>query len=317
MDFSSVITIYSCVLPLVLGFSIDLVLGDPRWLPHPIRLFGTLISRGEKHFNSGNHLKVNGSIFTLLLVALTWTFFHIVAISCSQTPVLQVIVSTVFVFYGLANRTLVSEVMAVGRKLSAEGLEAGRKQLGYIVGRDTSALTENKVRVAALETLSENLSDGVIAPLFYFALGGIPAMMAYKMVNTLDSMIGYKNERYLHFGWCAARLDDLANFIPARLTALIMIMVTLSLNGFRFVCKYGNKHASPNSGYPEAALAGILNCRLGGPNTYGGIVVEKPYIGHNDRGLTRVDMIKACGVNMAASVAMLVLVATFIWLVND
>ena len=142
-------------------------------------------------------------------------------------------------------------------------LDEGRRQVGRIVGRDTSALSAQEVRTAALETLAENLSDGVIAPLFWYAVLGVPGMMAYKMVNTLDSMIGYRNERYRQFGCIAARIDDVANYIPARLTALLMIIVSGRLSLFRFVGKYGSRHASPNSGYPEAALAGILNCRFG------------------------------------------------------
>jgi len=164
------------------------------------------------------------------------------------------------------------------------------------------------VRTAALETLAENLSDGVIAPLFWYAVLGVPGMMAYKMVNTLDSMIGYRNERYRQFGCIAARIDDVANYIPARLTALLMILVSGRFSLLRFVGKYGSRHASPNSGYPEAALAGILNCRFGGPHYYFGEEVWKPFIGNNERALTTEDMKKAVCVNRQAEVLMVVLV---------
>ncbi len=167
--------------------------------------------------------------------------------------------------------------------LHNQGLEAGRKQLSRIVGRDTTQLTAQQIRIAVLETMSENLSDGVVAPLFYYALAGIPGMMTYKMINTLDSMLGYRSARYEQFGKFAARLDDVANFIPARLTALLMVLVSGSWRGFLFTIKYGHKHKSPNAGYPEAALAGILNCRFGGPNRYHGQLVSKPYIGKQDR----------------------------------
>ena len=187
-------------------------------------------------------------------------------------------------------------------------LDEGRKQVARIVGRDTSALSAQEVRTAALETLAENLSDGVIAPLFWYAVLGVPGMMAYKMVNTLDSMIGYRNERYRQFGCIAARIDDVANYIPARLTALLMILVSGRFSLLRFVGKYGSRHASPNSGYPEAALAGILNCRFGGPHYYFGEEVWKPFIGKNERALTTEDMKKAVCVNRQAEVLMVVLV---------
>ena len=198
-------------------------------------------------------------------------------------------------------------------------LEEGRKQVARIVGRDTSELSAQEVRTAALETLAENLSDGVIAPLFWYMLLGVPGMLAYKMVNTLDSMIGYRNERYRDFGCFAARLDDVANYIPARLTAFLMILA-FPRGGFwnllRFVGMYGNQHASPNSGYPEAALAGILNCRFGGPHHYFGEEVWKPYIGSNDRLLTTEDMKMAVSVNCRAEGIMIIILIITITLVS-
>jgi adenosylcobinamide-phosphate synthase len=180
------------------------------------------------------------------------------------------------------------------------------------VGRDTSELTAQEVRTAALETLAENLSDGVIAPLFWLALLGTPGMLAYKMVNTLDSMIGYKTERYRDFGCWAAHIDDIANYLPARLTALLMVLPYAIFNFqfsiFNFVRRYGRNHASPNSGYPEAALAGILDCRFGGPHYYFGQLFPKPYIGDNPRELTTADMRIAIRVNRTAEVLMILLV---------
>ena len=170
---------------------------------------------------------------------------------------------------------------------------------------------------AALETLAENLSDGVIAPLFWLAIAGVPGMMAYKMVNTLDSMIGYRTERYKDFGCWAAHIDDVANYIPARLTALLMILpslFTLHSSLFTFVYRYGRMHASPNSGYPEAALAGILDCRFGGPHYYFGELFDKPYIGKNERELTTADMRKAVRVNRTAEVLAIVIVLSVLLL---
>ena len=185
-------------------------------------------------------------------------------------------------------------------------LENGRLQVGRIVGRDTSGLSPQEIRTAALETLAENLSDGVVAPLFWYAIWGVPGMMAYKMVNTLDSMIGYKNERYRAFGCVAARIDDIANYLPARITAFLMVVVSGRMSLLLFVKRFGSKHASPNSGYPEAALAGILDCRFGGTHDYFGESVYKPYIGENHRDFTTFDADKAVSVNRQVEIIMII-----------
>ncbi|MDE7508543.1 MAG: adenosylcobinamide-phosphate synthase CbiB, partial [Muribaculaceae bacterium] len=235
---------------------------------------------------------------------LTWWLLGLVA------PVgpLRFMVVTAGVFYCLAGTTLVREVRDVFRACE-NSLEAGRRQVGRIVGRDTESLTADEVRTAALETLAENLSDGVVAPLFWYMVAGLPGMMAYKMVNTLDSMIGYRTERYRMFGCVAARVDDVANWIPARLTALLMIVVSGSMKLFGFVGRYGHCHASPNSGYPEAALAGILGCRFGGTHDYFGQAVYKPYIGETARVLTFSDMEKGVKICRRAESLMVVIVS--------
>jgi adenosylcobinamide-phosphate synthase len=221
---------------------------------------------------------------------------------------LCIVFDTVIIFYCLAGTTLIREVRQVFLALD-RSLEEGRKQVARIVGRDTSELSAQEVRTAALETLAENLSDGVIAPIFWFALLGVPGMLAYKMVNTLDSMIGYKTERYKDFGCWAAHIDDIANYIPARLTALLMIIAEAKPQLTLFVWKNGRRHASPNSGYPEAALAGILDCRFGGPHYYFGELFDKPYIGEKERLLTTDDMKKAVRVNRTAEVLMVLIVS--------
>ena len=284
-------------------------------MPHPIKLFGNAISFAEKRFNRGAYLRLKGSLVAGALVLLVFFVFFLIDRLTAPNVWLHHVVVAVLVFYGLANRCLVDEALRVEHQLTQHGLEAGRKQLSFIVGRDTRNLDANSIRTAVLETLSENLSDGVIAPLFYYALGGVPLMFAYKMVNTLDSMVGYKNERYLRFGWFSARLDDLLNFIPARITALLMVLVTFSWRGVAFVFKYGHKHASPNSGYPESALAGILNCRFGGPNVYHGVLVSKPYIGHNHRDITRADIRKACAINLVVSLVAVGVIVAVDWVV--
>ncbi len=302
-------------LPLIIGYILDLLIGDPYRMPHPIKLFGNAISFAEKHFNRGAYLRLKGSLVAGTLVLLVFFVFFLIDRLTAPNVWLHHVVVAVLVFYGLANRCLVDEALRVEHQLTQHGLEAGRKQLSFIVGRDTRNLDANSIRTAVLETLSENLSDGVIAPLFYYALGGVPLMFAYKMVNTLDSMVGYKNERYLRFGWFSARLDDLLNFIPARITALLMVLVTFSWRGVAFVFKYGHKHASPNSGYPESALAGILNCRFGGPNVYHGVLVSKPYIGHNQRDITRADIRKACAINLVVSLVAVGVIVAVDWVV--
>jgi adenosylcobinamide-phosphate synthase len=312
------LSIIHCQLSIIImGYLLDLLLGDPRWLPHPIRLFGNVIAWFEKRLNKGNSKFLKGAVLTIGLCLLVFLFFDGIQklllhlIPAPAGILLYILFASIFVFYGLANRSLLQEGKEVFQQLQTKGLEAGRTRLSWIVGRDTAQLSENQIRIAVFETLSENLSDGVIAPLFYYAIGGLPAMMVYKMINTLDSMIGYKNERYLLFGKYAARLDDVANFIPARLTALLMVLVSGSKRGLLFIIKFGNKHASPNSGYPEAALAGILNCRFGGPNTYQGQLVNKPFIGEQAREIDHKEFYKVFLINHAVT---LLCVTTIIFL---
>jgi len=311
------------VLSLLVGWVLDLVFGDPQRLPHPVVGFGKAIAFFERRLNKGRHRMLKGALMSIALIALvfaaTWlvrsqlslfTFhFSLFTFHFSLfTSHFSLLFDVIIIFYCLAGTTLIREVRQVFLAVD-RSLEEGRVQVARIVGRDTSQLSAQEVRTAALETLAENLSDGVIAPLFWFALLGTPGMLAYKMVNTLDSMIGYKTDRYRQFGCWAARIDDVANFIPARLTALLMVLVAGKTFLIQFVWRNGKNHASPNSGYPEAALAGILNCRFGGPHFYFGQLFPKPYIGENERPLTTRDMKTAVRVNRAAEVIMVLLVA--------
>ena len=295
---------------LLIGWLLDLIFGDPVRLPHPIVWFGRMIAFGEKHLNRGTHRQLKGALLAVSLIvgvfALAWGIHSYLSVLSSQ---FSLIFDVLIIFYCLAGTTLIREVRQVFLALD-RSLDEGRAQVARIVGRDTSELSAQEVRTAALETLAENLSDGVIAPLFWLMLLGTPGMLAYKMVNTLDSMIGYRTERYRQFGCWAARIDDVANYIPARLTALLMILPYIKLSITHFVHKYGRHHASPNSGYPEAALAGILNCRFGGPHKYFGEVFDKPFIGDNNRELTTADMKTAVRVNRTAEVIMVVIVLT-------
>ena len=287
---------------LIVGWLMDLVFGDPERLPHPIVWFGRMIAFGEKRLNRGQHRKLKGAVMSIGLIMLvfgvSWLIRYFLTFSPSH---FLTFFDAIIVFYCLAGTTLIKEVREVFLALD-RSLDEGRAQVARIVGRDTSELSAQEVRTAALETLAENLSDGVIAPLFWLMLLGTPGMLAYKMVNTLDSMIGYHTERYLKFGCVAARIDDVANYIPARLTALLMG------GKLWFIRKYARNHASPNSGYPEAALASILDCRFGGPHKYFGEVFYKPYIGENERELTTADMKTAVRVNRTAEILMVALV---------
>ena len=320
---------------LLIGWLLDLFFGDPQKLPHPVVWFGNMIASCEHSLNKGSHRKLKGALTAISLIlfvfALVWMLRKILGIfalfifdgtreQVYQIPILLYIFDAIAIFYCLAGTTLIREVREVFLALD-RSLEEGRKQVARIVGRDTSELSAQEVRTAALETLAENLSDGVIAPLFWLAILGTPGMLAYKMVNTLDSMIGYKTDRYRDFGCWAAHIDDIANYIPARLTAILMLLAGIfipllsrrgadrrgGLSTLRFVRKYARNHASPNSGYPEAALAAILDCRFGGPHYYFGELFDKPYIGTNDRPLTTEDMKTAVRVNRTAEVLMVLL----------
>lgn len=299
------------------GWVADLLLGDPAWLPHPVVGFGKLIAAGEKRWNKGDNRRRKGMWLTLGLVIgvfLLTTGLLIGLRFLSEAlhigKVLPCMLEGLLIFFCLAGTTLIREVRDVFRAVD-RSVEEGRKQVARIVGRDTSELSAQEIRTAALETLAENLNDGVIAPLFWLTLLGVPGMMAYKMINTLDSMIGYRNERYLEFGRFAARLDDVAGWIPARLTAFLMLLAGGELGKIDWVHKNGQRHLSPNSGHPEAALAAILDCRFGGPHNYFGEEVWKPYIGENDRPLTTADMERAVRINRWAEILMVALVVAF------
>ena len=302
---------------LLIGWFLDLLIGDPAWLPHPVVGFGKMIAFGERHLNKGSYRKLKGALMAIIYIigifVAAW-FLH------TQLSIMHYALSIVFdavvIFFCLAGTTLIREVRQVFLALD-RSLDEGRKQVARIVGRDTSELSAQEVRTAALETLSENLSDGVIAPLFWFTILGVPGMLAYKMVNTLDSMIGYKTDRYRDFGCWAAHIDDIANYIPARLTALLMVVVAGKPRLTAFVWRNGRNHASPNSGYPEAALAGILNCRFGGPHYYFGQLFDKPFIGTNERPLTTDDMKTAVQINRTAEVLMIVIVSCWLFAITS
>lgn len=293
------------LLMLWLGWLLDRLFGDPPGIPHLIVGFGKVISWAERRFNQGENRRLKGGAVALILIIgvalLTCLLLQVVPIW------LSVLLGGILVYYCLAGTTLIAEVKEVFLQLTVS-LDAGRSQLSKIVGRDTMDLSEEECKRAALETLAENLSDGVIAPLFWFALFGVPGMVAYKMINTLDSMIGYLNERYRDFGFIAAKVDDIANYIPARLTALLMLVVNKKWQLFPKVMKEGKKHTSPNSGYPEAALALMLGCQFGGSHYYGGVLMPKPVIGAQQKPLTPHDLHFALQTNRNVDLLMLFII---------
>jgi adenosylcobinamide-phosphate synthase len=279
-----------------------------------VRTYGALIAAGEQQLNQEPHRFAKGALLAAGLVGGTFGAFTLLEKALRRLPpAVAVAVDSVWVFYGLANTGLVREGQAVCEVLEREGVEAGRRQLARIVGRDTADLDEQQIRTAVLESLAENLSDGVVAPLFYYALAGVPGLMAYKMVNTLDSMVGYRNSRYEQFGKFAARLDDAANLVPARLTAGLLALIGGSKRGFEFIFTYGHQHKSPNAGYPEAALAGVLDCRFGGPNYYHGQLVPKPYIGNNPRPLAPDEIKRVARLNHAVCAVVVAGILGWLW----
>lgn len=298
-------TIYTPALILLGAYILDRLLGDPTRL-HPIVGFGKLISWGERIFNQGTDKQLKGGLYNISLVIGIYSLAFFALSFIEGYWWLYLLINILGVFYMLSGTTLIREVKAVFDALE-QSLDAGRKQVARIVGRDTAKLSRAEVQKAALETLSENLSDGVVAPLFWWAVLGLPGMLAYKMINTQDSMIGYKSKRYAEYGYYSAKLDDLVNLIPARLTAGLMLLVAGRCDLISFVMHYGKKHLSPNSGYPEASLAGILDCQFGGAHDYFGQMVSKPLIGKRDRPLSYADMLYAIKLNRYVELVMLLL----------
>jgi adenosylcobinamide-phosphate synthase len=371
-------------LALCIAYLLDLIIGDPRWMPHPVQGIGRAIEKLEHVFRrvflgieeqkvsvtetededtsdedqpepfrinlqefvpssllKGKELtndmqeKIAGGLLVAVITVSTLLLFSIVSrslLTLTFHPVAQYIGYALFVYLvatTIATRGLLKSGAGVVRELLKGDIGSSRMKLSMIVGRDTESLKEKGILKATIETLAENASDAIVAPLFYFVIGGLPLAMTYKAINTLDSMVGYKNAQYKHFGWASAKLDDIANYIPARITGMLIVGAAYFINNIRYVIsrgavKFGNagrgagkyiarvlnwldrktsrpdfdsahsaykimrrdgkKHSSPNSGIPEAAMAGALGVRLGGPSAYGGVVNKKPYLGEERQG---------------------------------
>lgn len=271
---------------LIVAVILDFIIGDPYNFPHPVKLMGRIISIEEnlarRLSKSNEGLKIMGLIIVSINVFLGFVTPFVLLKLLSPYTILCKIINIYLIYTCIAARSLHYEANMVQKELD-KGLEEGRKRLSYIVGRDTSNLDEEEIIRATVETVSENTSDGVIGPLFYIVLLGAPGGLAYKFINTMDSMLGYMNDRYKHLGYFPAKVDDLFNLIPARLTAILMNISSIGrfdfINGMKILKRDRRNHKSPNSGYPESATAGLLGIQLGGGNYYHGLYVEKPHIG--------------------------------------
>lgn len=278
-----------------IGYFLDLLFGDPYWIPHPIRFIGKGIKNLEgllrNYFDEGKKAKVGGVILAAAIITSTYSItFAILKTLEIYSGLFAGVVEAFMIFQILATKSLSKESRKVYYPLKDGDILKARKFVGYIVGRDTNYLDEGGITRATVETVAENISDGIIAPLIYIFIGGAPLGMAYKAINTLDSMVGYKNEKYKYFGWASAKIDDLANFIPARVTAILIILASMLLrydykSSIKITLRDRKNHSSPNCGYPEAAVAGALNVQLGGTNIYFGKSVFKPTIGDRIRNL--------------------------------
>lgn len=290
------------------GFILDLIIGDPYWLPHPIRLIGTVISKTEHWLLtekegktlSNNDKRIRGRLLTVLVLAVTgMTSFFLLFLAYLIHPAAGIAAESIMTYQILATKCLKKESMKVYRELKQGNVKGARAAVSMIVGRDTNVLDETGITKAAVETVAENCSDGVIAPMLYLAAGGPVLGFFYKAVNTMDSMVGYKNEKYLDFGRTAAKLDDIVNYIPARISALLMIAAAF-LGGREFEGKRAffifrrdrYRHESPNSAQTESACAGALGIQLAGDAVYFGKTVKKPYIGDAVRPVEYQDIVR-------------------------
>ena len=305
-------------IPLILGFLLDCIIGDPYNMPHPIKLIGRLIGGLEKLVRRHmKNLRAGGKLLALTVISLSTLAPLVLLLFCYRINViLGVVIETVLCCYMLAARCLRNESMKVCKAAGSGDTEAARKAVSMIVGRDTAVLDRDGIIRAAVETVAENTSDGVTAPLFYMGIGGAVGGFFYKSVNTMDSMIGYKDEKYADIGRFAAKLDDVLNFIPSRLTALLMVLTAPLFrldgrNAYRIWKRDRMKHASPNSAQTESACAGALHVRLAGDAWYFGKLHKKQYIGDDDRPIEAEDIRRSNRLMYGSSVAMLIISAAF------
>lgn len=312
---------------IVAGFILDLIFGDPHWLPHPICLIGNLIGFLEKNLRrllapGKTALLLGGALMVVIVLSLSYAVPYAVLMLAEQvSPWLRFALETIMFYQIFATKCLRDESMKVYTALHNNDLEDARVKLSWIVGRDTKELTAEEVTKGAVETVAENTADGIIAPMFYMFIGGAPLAFLYKGINTMDSMVGYKNDKFLYFGRCAAKLDDVANFIPARITGILMILASYFLNmnaagAWKIFWRDRYNHLSPNSAMTESVTAGALNIQLGGDHYYFGKLVHKDTIGDNIRPVVAEDIVAVNNLLYMTAVISLLLFS-LVYLVNS
>jgi len=305
------------MISLIIGYILDLIVGDPQGFPHPVRLIGNMISKVEKKLrtkcNNKNDEKRAGMILWLIVVVTSFIVPYIILfVAAKINIILAIILESIMCYYILATKSLKDESMKVYYALKNNNIIDARKYLSYIVGRDTENLNETSVAKGAVETVAENASDGVIAPMLFMLIGGAPFGFMYKAINTLDSMVGYKNEKYINMGRFSAIADDVANYIPSRVAAYLMIAASFLLkmdykHAYKIYKRDRYNHLSPNSAQTESVCAGALNISLGGGNYYGGVLVSKPTIGDDVRPIVLDDIKTANKLMYATSIICLIL----------
>ena len=312
---------FTNILIMILGYIMDLVFGDPYWFPHPVRFIGKLISKTEKfirkHAKSEKSLKYWGILMWLVPVVTTALVTALIVKIASFNKYVEIFVSAFIIYTTLSTKCLKDEATKIYKVLETGDIKKSRVQLSYIVGRDTTNLSQSEIIRATVETVAENTVDGTISPMFYGFLFGPVGAMTYKAINTLDSMVGYKNDKYLNLGCVSAKLDDVANFIPARLTAIFMPLGAFlcgmnGLNSFKIAIRDRKNHKSPNCAFAEGAAAGAIGVQLGGTNIYFGKEVYKPTIGDKKRELENYDIVRMNKLMYATTAnALLILSALF------
>ncbi len=312
---------------IVAGFILDLLFGDPHWLPHPICLIGNLIGFLEKNLRrllapGKTALLIGGALMVVIVLVITFAVpYAVLALAGSVSPWLRFALETIMCYQIFATKCLRDESMKVYTALHSGDLADARVKLSWIVGRDTQNLDAEEVTKGAVETVAENTADGIVAPMLYMFIGGAPLAFLYKGINTMDSMVGYKNDKFLYFGRCAAKLDDLANLIPARITGLVMIVASYFLNlnargAWKIFWRDRYNHLSPNSAMTESVTAGALDIQLGGDHFYFGKLVHKDTIGDDIRPVRPDDIIAANNLLYMTAVISLLLFS-LVYLVNS
>lgn len=308
---------------IIIAFFLDLIMGDPYWFPHPVKGIGRIIQFCESELRKVRiPERLSGVVLAVFVAAGTYFVTQqFVKLIMGFGEIYQIAVSIVIIYFTLSVRGLVNEAKKIISMLRLDNLQGARRELSNIVGRDTAGLNKDQIKRACIESLAENVVDGIVSPLFFAFIGGAPLAMAYKAINTLDSMVGYKNDRYLRFGWASARLDDIANFLPARITFGLIPIASLlcassPFNSLEMGLRDGHKHPSPNSGIPEALFAGALRVQLGGACTYNGVNSCKPLIGDAEEPLSVRKIEKTIQIVYVSSFLTIIPGVAVLWIVN-